>query len=270
MRSVGGAIVVFAAVLASGCVQEQRYITPEGGGPWAFAVDESTPPFFTSRDGTLFLVEQRVEIPFREPTAEEQAATGDIGDAQIPYAYLPWLKLGDIEVQLDYTVSNLATDRTVDVAVTINGFNEFTEYVPGVQVIENRIVPDFSGWERTIRLGPGERHSGTVRQEELDEIAVDLATIVNGAPNANQILHPQSQSAIDPRSQMYIPDVIPSILGLRAGMRVEADPDAPPTLVMELTVRVRDVRGVLVQGDDDPWVPPAPAIVMPTPMMQAP
>ncbi|MCZ7687052.1 MAG: hypothetical protein M5U28_53230 [Sandaracinaceae bacterium] len=209
-------------------------------------------------DGDVFLVEQRIEIPYRLPTAEELAALGDVGDAQIPYASLPWLRRGDIELQIDYTISNLATDQTVDVAVTANGFNEFHEYNPGIQIVENEVVPDYSGWERTIRLEPGARVSGTIRQEHFDEIAVDLATVVNGVPNANQIVHPQSHSAVDPRQQMFIPDVIPGLVGVRMGLRAIAEAGgAPPTLVMELTLRAFDLRGSTPAGRRRPHdVPP--------------
>lgn len=266
MRAVLPKTILIAAISlgAAGCLEEQRYITPEGGGPWAFAVDMDTPPFFTSDDGDAYLVEQRIEIPFRQPTEEEWAELGDIGDAQIPYARLPWLRRGDIELQIDYTVSNLEPESPVTVGVTVNGFNEFHEYNPGIQIVENRIAFDFAGWERTVQLGPGERVSGTIREEHLDEIAVDLATVVNGAPNANQIVHPQSHSAVDRRSQQFIPDVVPALTGVRAGLRVATGSGAPPPmLVMELTVRVRDVRGVLVRGDDEPWVPPTPALIGP-------
>lgn len=257
-------LILAIALLATGCLDEHRYITPEGGGPWAFAIDMDTPPFFASEDGDVFLVEQRLAIPFREPTAEESAALGDIGDQQIPYARLPWLRRGDFEIQIDYTISNLDPERTVDVGVTVNGFNEFHEYNPGIQVVDDELVIDYSGWERLVRIGPGERRSGTIREEHLDEIAVDLATVVNGVPNANQIVHPQSHSAVDARSQLFIPDVIPALTGARVGMRVQAGSGgAPPSLVMELAVRVRDVRHVLVQGDDEPWEAPAPVLFGP-------
>lgn len=272
MRSSFG-ILLAVGLATAGCVQQQHYVTPSGGGVWAFAIDESTPPFFTSEDGDVFLVEQRIEIPFRLPTAEELAALGDVGDAQIPYATLPWLRRGDVELQIDYTLSNLAADATVDVAVTANGFNEFHEYNPGIQIVENEVVPDFSGWERTLRLEPGARVSGTIRQEHFDEIAVDLATVVNGVPNANQIVHPQSHSAVDARSQMFVPDVIPGLVGVRMGLRaITGAGAAPPTLVMELTLRAYDLRGVYPRSGADLatcrpegtcWTPPAPALFGP-------
>ena len=94
-------IACFAVVLAlgmTGCLDEQRYITPEVGGPWAYAIDMSTPPFFASEDGDVYLVEQIITIPFREPTDDELAALGDIGDQQIPYPQLPWLERGDVSL----------------------------------------------------------------------------------------------------------------------------------------------------------------------------
>jgi len=243
MRSFLSMALALAAV---GCVEQQHYVTPPGGGLWAFAIDEDTPPFFTSEDGDVFLVEQRIDLPFRMPTADELAALSDVGDAQIPYASLPWLRRGDFEIQIDWTLSNISTDDTVDVAVTVNGYNEFHEYNPGIQIVDNEVQPDFSQWERTIRLEPGARRSGTIRQEELDEVAVDLATVVNGVPNANQIVHPQNHSAVDPRSQMFIPDVIPALTGVRMGLRAQTGAGgAPPTVVIEATVRVFDMRGVI-------------------------
>jgi hypothetical protein len=259
MRTTFGIAGLLAtALLATGCLEEQRYMTPEGGGPWALAIDEDTPPYFESEDGNLYLVEQRVPIEFREPTEEELAELGDVGDAQIPYAQLPWLQRGDIEIQIDWTLSNLS-DETVTASLVVNGFNEFHEYNPGVQVVDDELVIDFSQWERTYRLEPMERRSGTIREEEMDEVAVDLATVVNMAPNPNQIVYFENQHEHDRRSQMYMPDVIPALTGMRIGLRSES----PAPLLLELTVRVRDVREVLVQGDDEPWQAPAPALFGP-------
>ncbi len=266
-------ISLAAALIAAGCVEEQHYVTPPGGGTWAFAITEDTPPFFTSEEGDVFLVEQRIDIPYRLPTADELAALSDIGDAQIPYAQLPWLRRGDIQIQIDWTVSNISTEDDADFGITINGYNEFHEYNPGIQVVDEDLVVDFSQWERTIHLEPGARISGTVRQEQMDEVAVDLATVVNGVANANQIVHPQNISAVDPRAQEFIPDVIPGLMGVRAGLRVQGEEgSAPPLLVIELTVRVFDIRGVLPDGDMDLttcrpagtcWTPPTPVLFGP-------
>lgn len=261
-------IVTLAAVLAGGCLDETRYVGPgeQGEGVWSFAIDETTPAFIEGDDGALYIVEERVEFDFREPTEDELMEMGEVGDLQVPYGTLPFVRRGDIEIQIDYTLSNIG-DSSVVAGIMVNGINEFHEYVPGAEIVDDELVVDFSGWERTIRLGPGERVNGTIREEQLDEVAVDLATMVNGAPSANQIVYFQNQSSIDPRSQMYIPDMVPALTGVRVGLRSETN-QVP--VVAEISVRVRDFRRVLVQGDDEPWPLPAPEIVSPLSLAPAP
>lgn len=260
MRTLHAALLALGTMaLTTGCLSEQRFMTPEGGGLWLVAVDEDTPAFIETEDGNIYIVEQRIEFQFREPTAEEVAEQGMTGGLSIPYAQLPWLQRGDYAIQVDYTVSNLDPDVSTEVTITLNGINEFHEYSPSVQIVDEDLVADFSGWEHTVRLGPGARFSGTIREEEVDEIAVDLATVVNGAPNANQIVYFENQSFNDRRSQMYIPDVVPALTGVRVGLRTTSN----SPVVLEATVRIRDERGVLVQGDDQPWPLPAPALFSP-------
>jgi hypothetical protein len=135
--------------------------------------------------------------------------------------------------------------------------------------VDDELVVDFAGWEEGWDIAPGERISVTVREDELDETAVDLATVVNGAPNSNQIMYPGNQSAIDVRSQPFIPDVIPALTGVRIGLRAQGQMDEPPPNVMiEATVRVRDPRGVLIQDEMMPWMRPAPALFTPVSPME--
>jgi len=227
---------------------------------YQFAITEDTPAFFAGEDASFFLVEQRVELTLDPPTDSEMSDL--TAEAPAPFPRMPWAEQGDYAIEIDYALINL-DDQTHDVFVSINGINEFNEYVPGVQEGEEEIVPDLSQWERTIELGPLERRSGTVREAELEEAAVDLATVVNGAPNANQIVHPDNHSASDPRSQMYIPEVIPALVGVRAGLGMSGD--AAGNIVMELTVRVRDESDKIVEFEDA-WELPAPAPFTPAPV----
>lgn len=255
-------LLPLAAALLAGCLQEQRYVQPEAGGVWVAAIREDTPAAFTAEDGGLFLSEARVELPFREPTERELEEMMDVGDVLIPYETRPFLERGDVELLVDWTVSNLS-DQRVRAVVVINGFNEFHEYLPQVTVDDDELIADFSGWEVDLALDAGERRSGTVREEELDEIAVDLASVVNGQGqpvNANQVVYFQNQSSRDRRSMALIPDIVPALHGLRVGVRTTA---AVPVL-LEFTVRVRDVRGVLWQGNTEaPWEAPVPVLFTP-------
>ncbi len=227
---------------------------------YQFALTEDTPAFFAGEDESFFLVEQRVELTLDPPTDSEM---GELtAEAPAPYPRLPWAEKGDYAIEIDWALINL-DDQTHRVLVAFNGINEFHEYVPGVQEGEEEIIPDLSQWERSIELGPLERRSGTVREAELEEVAVDLATVVNGAPNANQIVHPDNHSATDARSQMYIPEVIPALVGVRAALGMTGA--SAGNVVLELTVRVRDESDKIVEFEDA-WELPTPAPFTPAPV----
>ena len=268
MRNVGA--LALGLLLAAGCTN-QDFV---GDGVTAFAMEETTPPLTVGERSALFMIESRIELPIKAPTsADMRQLQMGAGDVTIPWARLPWVQEHDYEIQLDYVISNLE-DHQVTTAFTVNGINEFDEYVPSFTPgAEGTTLPDFSGYERGLVLGPYERQAGTVREEEMDEIAVDLATVVNGAPNSNEVLHPNNQSQHDPRSQMYIPDVIPALTGFRVGLRAESEAfegdigepptfAPPPRLVAEVSVLIRDESGRIV-SQSDAWELPAPTIIYP-------
>lgn len=249
MRSV---VALASLVLLAGCRMDRRYVSPEGGTLWQLALTPDTPPFLES----LFIVERRVELPVRAPTPDQLAQLDDDPRGLGPYPRRPWVERGDYEIEIDFTLYNLDAERRL-VTLTINGFNEFHEYVPGARIEDNDLVIDFAGWERAYLLEPHGRLSGTIREEEMDEIAVDLATVVNGAPNSNQVVYFQNQSAHDARSQMFIPPIVPALTGFRLGLRVVGG-EMPPPIAVEWTVRVRDLRDRIVSEGEEPWDLPDP------------
>ena len=268
---VGYALVLFGCSLAlCGCA-EREYV---GDGAFnTFALSESTPPIVETDEAALYLVEHRVEIPLREPTASEmgELSRGAAGLA-LPFARLPWVKRGDYRIEVDWVLYNL-DDRRVDLALILNGFNEFDEYNPGYILDDDDIIPEFSQWERFVELEPFESISGTVREEQLEEVAVDLATVVNSAAvidpslypntpplNPNQVVYFENHSSTDPRSIPYIPAVIPALTGVRMGIRSLA----PANLVLEYTVRVTDEEKMLEDKASDVWLLPAPALFAPS------
>jgi hypothetical protein len=256
------ALVALGALAAlAGCHADRRFVTPEGGSVWQLTFAEGDPPYFAGEDLTVFLVEQRIELPLRAPTRAELDAL-ETPDARGlgPYMRRPWAERGDYELQIDLTLSNLS-DQRQRLAVVVNGINEFHEYVPAISVVGDDLVVDYSGWERTYLVEPGQRIQVTIREEELDEVAVDLATVVNGAPNSNQIVYFENQSAHDPRSQAFLPPIVPALVGVRLGLRAEAGEGAtdPPAAAIEAIVRVRDPGDKIVAPGEEPWTLPQPA-----------
>jgi hypothetical protein len=257
MRSLN--ITLLTAGLLSAC-SNQVHIGENGF--FAFALTEATPPAAVVEDAALYVAEQRVMFPLEAPTSEEFAALSTDAD-ELPWDRRPWVTRGDYEVEIDYVLVNLE-ESVSDVTIVINGINEFHEYVPEFTVDDDEIIPDFAQYERRIQLEPQERRFGTIREESLDEIAVDLATVVNGATNANQVVHPDNHSASDPRSMRFVPRIVPALAGVRAGLVVLGAAESPPPRVLvELTVRVRDERGILVD-EVDAWETPVAALFFPS------
>jgi hypothetical protein len=228
------------------CSDERVYVGDDK--LYQVALDSSTQPAFQAKEGALYIVETLAELPIVRPTSAELAdrTAGVRKYKSLPFPRLPWVQRGDLELQIDFTLSNL-DDAKHDVDVTVNGANEFNEYVPGVQVIEKNPVPMHAQWERRYTLQPKSRIGGTVREEDMDEAAVDLATVVNGAPNSDEVVYFENKSATDVRSKPYIPAVIPGLVAARLGLRTT---QAAPIL-LEASVRVRDV-GDKLAADDEP------------------
>jgi hypothetical protein len=267
-RPLALVLPILAAVSLTGCNLEQRYLMPDGGGLYAAAITTATPAYLESEeDGSLYIVESRIEFPVHAPTDMEMAALGT--DVVPPFARRPWVVRDDYQVEIDLVVSNLSPDP-VQVTVTMNGINEFNEYIPSAQVIDDELVIDFAQWERTYLLEPGARRMVTVREEELDEIAVDLASVVNGEPCsalANQIVYFANQAGIDPRSTACIPGVIPGLVGVRFGVRLTGG-TPPPQVAVEAVVRMRDLHDRVATAAEVPWLLPVPAPFTPPVMME--
>lgn len=249
------ALALVLAVLATACAQERRYV---GEGVHRVVLTADVAPAFESDEGGLFIVERRIDLPIQAPadTVLDDLAQG-AQDLDLPFPRLPWVERGDVETQIDFVLSSL-DDEDRDVGVIVNGYNEFHEYVPGVIEIDDEPVPQFSQWERVYKLRAGQRITATVREDELDEVAVDLATVVNGAPNSEEIVYFANHSSRDPRARPYIPSVIPGLCGVRIGLRTLE----PAVAVLEATVRVRDV-GDKLAGDGDAVLVATPEPFMP-------
>lgn len=242
-RSLLVLVVVLVVAGAFGCTAGQEY---GGTGVYAFAIDENTPPVMESEDnGAIYWVEQRIDIPIMPPTPDQEAALASVDVGVTGWPRGPWLQRGQLPVSLEVTVSNLEPADPMNpnasnrVTLTINGVNEFDEYVPGIEESVLGFSVHFSQWERQFDIKKGERRTFTIREEEMDEVAIDLATVVNGAPNPNEVVYFANQSAHDPRSQAYIPPVIPGLVGVRVGLIEEG----LARVVAETSLRTRDVGG---------------------------
>ena len=238
--------VGLVALLTAACNDDRVYVGD--GGFVQLALTDQTAPAVVLEDGALYVVETRLELDLRQPSDQVmqdlRSGAGDFDS--LPFARLPWVERDDLAYELDFTLTNV-DDARHNIVVTLNGFNEFHEYMPGFTIIDEEPVADFSQWERSLRLEPQERVSRTVREEEFDEMAVDLATVVNGAPNPQQVVYFENKSSSDARSMQYIPEVIPGLCGVRLGLRSTEQAN----VLIEATLRVREVADRLADEEDE-------------------
>jgi len=257
---VGGALVVV------GCQRgDERFLVN------AFAMTPDSAPVVETEEAALVVVEQRIELPIRPPPerALERRMLPDPPDGQepaLPFPRLPWVSRGDLRIEVDWVLTNVSDPAspecpptTAQVAVVLNGINEFFEYEPGFLLDDDEVIVNFAQWERLFSLAPGDSVRGTIQEREIEEVTVDLATLVNGAPNPNEVVFRDNQFDRDPDVAPFIPEVVPGLVGLKLGLRTTA---APTCLVLESTTRVRDLEGRLQDRGSEPWViEPLPTLV---------
>jgi hypothetical protein len=239
-------IVLVSLIAAIGCADDRKY----AGAPQLYqvALTSNTPAAFTAGEDSVYIVERRVELPVRKPSPTELDDLRKAKDTfgKLPFPRLPWVERGDLELQVDFTLSNL-DDQPHDVAVTLNGFDEFFEYQPGITVNDDQVIPDYAQWERLYKLERKQRVTRTIREEDLDEAATDLATVVNGAPNSNEVVYFENKSGTDTRSQRYVPKVIPGLMGFRIGIRATG----LGRILLEASVRMRDSADRLAASGEE-------------------
>jgi hypothetical protein len=247
LPKIGGAVLWLGSAL-TGCLEEQRYL----GLNQPVLMTPAVPVAYVTEDeDPVYRIDREFPLAITPPSAAQLAQLGaDAAGRMLPFPRLPWVRRHDLELQVDYAVSNQSSEA-LTATVTLNGINEFFYYAPGPE--------NFHQWQRRIALLPGQRVHGTVTELQLDELAVDLASVVNGAPNSNLIVDPASQSGRDPRVAMYIPSVVPGLVGLRAGLETMRNVD----LTLELTIRVQDHEGRASVRGDDHWQLPTPTAFVP-------
>jgi len=270
MRSFIGCAGLLSVVI--GCANDPVYIPApmnlEGG------VDDGT--------GTITEARAQLVLPINTETTDDAtkraARTAALG------IDVPYVKVGDIEVSIEWTIKNLdAMDG--DALVELNGANELFAYDPTLIVLsDDEEAPPTPGLDGDIPLHvPGNATiGGLFREDQLREASIDLDQMTRGNVNPFRALLTVSKnvdffqpvSAYDPSmpdvAQVPVGDPIPRE-AFRQLIRVDLVFKPTRHMVLEYTVRVRDIRGIM--NDLLLSAPPAelqqfdpqPFVVSPTP-----
>ena len=258
-RSVPAALLTacalsVSAVLLTACTSSgNNQVT----SPTVLGMTSTVTPAYDDGEQQIYQVKVPVTLPLRRPTSAEASAL----KAQDPYPRAPFLLNSDLQIEIRYTVTNLdPTPHNVD--LLLDPWNEFVRYVPGLQIDEDDVLPDQSGYDRSILLAPMSRSEGIITSDDMTELAIDLATVediqkhpptdpdadVNGL--MNHVFDPQNRSNDgDPLISQYIPKVIAGLTGFDLGLRTVEKAN----VAVEITIEIVDLNGdrVLPFGSTD-------------------
>ena len=265
---VFGPVIALAAMGAAGCSStpdEHRSLDPAVVG-----MTFSMKPTMDDGELELYEVKLSVRLPIRAATAGE--LQGLAQHPTPPYPRAPWITSDKLGVQVTWTLTNLdAEDHAVELLV--DPWNEYGRYWPGFSVTDvqrQELAPNLSGIDLLMpALGTdseGSRAHGVFTYDDMQELAVDFATVINLIETApppdptqeydqtatlvNHTFAVQNRSTDDPLTQPYVPKIIPALIGMDIGLRTRE----PANLALEVAVEIDDHESdrIVAEGAPDP------------------
>ncbi len=250
VRFAASAVAVVLAT-ALGCANtDDNQVTQ----PTVVGMSDKIGPMYSDGQTTIYQVNVPVKLPMRRPTPDEAKALGKAD----PYPHAPFLLSSDARIEVRFTLSNL-DDKPHAVELLVDPWNEFVRYHPAIEIVsDEQTTPDFSGYDRFYLLPPKSRVEGTLTSDDMNELAVDLATVENlllknpaGANlngMVNHVFNLQNRSTEpDPLIDPFIPKIIPGLVGFDLGLRSYEQGN----VAVEIIIDVTDQNGdrVVPQGD---------------------
>jgi hypothetical protein len=270
----------FVAALSLGCSEQDHQ---ESLPIIQVGMTKDVAPIYDDGEMQIFEVKKGTAFPILNPT---NATRGELNNIDMePYGRRPWVTTDDIDVQVTWTISNLDDEEHV-VELLVDPWNEFGRYYPGLQLTDadnEEYMPNFSGIDKRYIVtgkssGEGSRVHGTFTYSDLQEMATDLATVMDLIKNppviegadpeeedptvtyTNHAFHWQNRSFNDLLVKEWIPATIAGLTGLDLGFRTYER----ATVAIEVAVEVVDKNGKRVrkEGEEDKeLLPPTEEII---------
>ena len=244
-----GALAAAATLgaLAAGCANDPVYV------PGTMMLEAGAP----DADGMITTATAKHMLPIRLEKAKE-ATERELRTAELGVD-VPYVKVGDLEVSVEWTIHNLDPMNAGTALVQLNGANEVFAYDPTLIILgdpdEVPPAPGLAG-DIPLHLEPGATMTGLFREDQLREASIDLDQITraNLNPFAATLQVHKNLELFQPLSPLMpgVEDYVQTPVGdpiprdaFRQIIRVDLvfKPDRPMTL--EYTIRVRDTRGIM-------------------------
>lgn len=227
-----------AALLApaAGCADDPVYVTPPTPVLEVNAGDMGAPT-------AMRTVALPIRVETDDDVADREARAAELG---VPADSIPYVKLGDMDVSIEWTLRNL-DDAPAVARIDVNGANQWWRFVPELFDIdedEDEVQPPPPLVDGPpLQLEPLETRSGVVREDQLVEAAIDLDLMSRAGADPVVVLlgvDEDTPSLVDSTTGVTLPrDVFAGLVELELRLSGTAH------LVLEFTVRVRDHRGLL-------------------------
>ncbi len=249
MMHLTPSLVVASALLAAGCTEDPQYVR----APMQTGLEVGV-------EGTeAFTASATIGLPIALEKPADATARG-VRAAELGVA-VPYVRLGDLSVSIEWTIKNLANAEGT-ARIDVNGANADFVYVPLNFVVdpeEDEEPPPLMG-DIPLRIAAGATRSGTFREDEIREASIDLELVSRGMTNPFAAMLTTNED--DPG--VMIPPAIVPLADLGLLVRFDLTFEADRHMVLEYGIRVRDHRGILHEdllfapaGELTPFAPAA-------------
>lgn len=193
-------------------------------------------------------------LPVRKPTAMERQALAQLQQTYKLPMPVPWAQARDFDIEIEYSVKNLDTQK-ITAYVIVNGGNEFGDYVPMLYInpranAQDQTPPPPLISAQPVDIMPGQTATGTIREDQTQEAALDLEAITRYPDPAGVRNTPfmviEHLSSVSPIGRAGVPanDITPSQVRFALGFSTDGKAQ------MDYTIRVRDHNGKLALPTD--------------------
>jgi len=238
-----------------GCTNDPIYIPPGTDGPRLEGGLEM------DMDGNRVPAKTSVVLPINTET-EDDISDREALQATLPAeVVVPYIRVGDLEVSVEWTIRNLDMNDG-QATMQINGANQFYEYDPELIVLseddEAPPTPGLTG-DVPINIPASGTVSGLFTEDDMREAAIDLDQITRGRVNpfrARYTIAKNDQQFAQMSEVEYdedgeaLPQTETGVVFPKsafAGMlRLDLVFQPDRHMVLEYAVRVRDVRGEMI------------------------
>lgn len=247
MRIVLASYVVVGLAGLAGCANDPVYI------PGPMAMDAGVDMM-----GMRSIAKASVQLPIKTETAAD-AAKRTAFEATLDGVKVPYVKVGDLEIEVEWTIKNL-DNRAGKALVELNGANEFFAYDPSIIKLnpDDRNAPPTPGLSGDIPLdvpANGEI-SGLFTEDDLREAAIDLDQITRGNVNPFRAMLTISKNAPSFQPMTLLMPTVDGYVQMPMGAAIPRAAFAEFTridmvfmpnthMVLEYNIRIRDLRGIM-------------------------